>query len=234
MFIGKKKKRNIIIIGIIVVITAIGFFSREYLPYLFIPGVTENQLKNINLDKYKKLMIVAHPDDELIWGGGHLIEGDYFVVCITRGYDKVRRKEFETVIDATDDTGLILSYPDKIAGKRSDWKIWKKDIERDIQTIIDYKKWDLVVTHNAKGEYGHQHHIATHKLVNSAYGKTDSTANLMYFGKYYKRKDLPADLEQIDDELIQQKEELSKIYKSQKKTVNKLRHSFPYENWTKE
>ena len=31
----------------------------------------------------KKLMIVAHPDDESLWGGCHLLEGDWHVVSVT-------------------------------------------------------------------------------------------------------------------------------------------------------
>lgn len=45
----------------------------------------EGLLKNYTLDflnafKYDNLMIVAHPDDEILWGGAHLFNGKYFVV----------------------------------------------------------------------------------------------------------------------------------------------------------
>ena len=77
----------------------------EYGKFLFIPSVKNKQMDELDLEKYNKLMIVAHPDDELIWGGVHLLEDDYLVVCITRGYDKTRKKEFENVIEATGDKG---------------------------------------------------------------------------------------------------------------------------------
>lgn len=229
----KKKIKLAVIFLIVAAVIAVVFFTREYQQYMFLPKVTKNQLDKINLDKYDKLMIVAHPDDELIWGGGHLIEDDYLVVCITRGNDEKRKKEFEGVMEATDDVGMILSYPDKIAGKRSDWKGWKKDIQQDLDTIINYKDWDIVVTHNEKGEYGHQHHVMTHSLVNKACEKVKTKAKVMYFGKYYKKKNLPENgLEQINSELIQQKDEIAKIYSSQTKMISKLHHMFPYENWT--
>lgn len=44
------------------------------------------------------------------------------------------------------DKGLILSILIKYAGQRSDWGRWKKDIEKDIETIINYKNWDEIVT----------------------------------------------------------------------------------------
>ena len=44
-------------------------------------------------------MIVAHPDDETIWGGGHLLQDDYLVICLTNGNNQIRAKEFEKVMD---------------------------------------------------------------------------------------------------------------------------------------
>lgn len=44
----------------------------------------------IHADKPESLMIVAHPDDETIWGGSHLINGNYTVLCITNGNKKKR------------------------------------------------------------------------------------------------------------------------------------------------
>ena len=35
-----------------------------------------------------------------------------------------------------------------------------------------------------------------------------------------------------DGALLYKKDEISKLYPSQKKTIDKLHHMFPYENWT--
>ena len=56
-------------------------------------------------------MFVAHPDDDLLWGGRHLIEEKYLVVCMTRGNDPVRSAEFKSVMKATGDKYLILFLP---------------------------------------------------------------------------------------------------------------------------
>lgn len=37
-------------------------------------------------------MIVAHADDEILWGGAHLLADDYYVVCVSSG-DKPGRVE---------------------------------------------------------------------------------------------------------------------------------------------
>ena len=89
-------------------------------------------------------MFVAHPDDDLLWGGRHLIEDNYLVVCMTRGNDPVRSAEFKAVMEATGDKYLILSYPDKIGKDRSSWNYWKKDMEADIATVLNYKDWKQV------------------------------------------------------------------------------------------
>ena len=44
----------------------------------------------IHAQEPASLMIVAHPDDETIWGGSHLINGNYTVLCITNGNNKKR------------------------------------------------------------------------------------------------------------------------------------------------
>ena len=48
----------------------------------------------IDIDTYQNIMIVAHPDDETIWGGGHLLKDKYLVICLTNGNNKTREKEF--------------------------------------------------------------------------------------------------------------------------------------------
>lgn len=45
--------------------------------------VTVKELDSLQLEDCTKLMIVAHPDDETIWGGAHLADKGYFVVCLT-------------------------------------------------------------------------------------------------------------------------------------------------------
>ena len=72
----------------------------------------------IHAQEPESLMIVAHPDDETIWGGSHLINGNYTVLCITNGNNKKRKKEFMKVMEKTHSKGIILSFPDKTKGKR--------------------------------------------------------------------------------------------------------------------
>ena len=93
-------------------------------------------------EKYKgidKLMIVAHPDDESFWGGAHLLEDDYLVVCITCGPAKRRVEEFKKAMAITKDEYIMLGYPDVTKGKRDDWSKVHKKIKADLDKIINYK-----------------------------------------------------------------------------------------------
>ena len=226
-------KTKWIIAGIIFLILATVFGPILYCNrrYLSLPPVTKEQLDELNLNGVDNLMIVAHPDDEYIWGGAHLLSDNWLVVVITNGDNKTRKPEFEAMMAATGDTGLILSYPDKVGGKRSNWEYWSPAIRADLETIINYKAWKQIVTHNKDGEYGHQHHIFTHKLVTEAYDNGHQSGTpLLFFGTYYRNVELPDNLERVSDEILAKKESLASIYESQTNTVNKFRHMFPYEN----
>lgn len=191
----------------------------------------KKQLNNLNLNKINKLMIVAHPDDETIWGGYHLLKDDYLVVCITCGNNKARVNEINEALKYSNDKLIMLNFPDKILGKRSNWKNEEEEIKKDIKKILEYKNWDVVVTHNPDGEYGHIHHKMTSKIVTNIYDKD----NLYYFGKYYKKNDIKNinSKNRLSNKELKSKKKMLDVYKSQNFIDDKFGHMYPYENWTK-
>ncbi len=197
----------------------------------------DNDYSNINLEKANNLMIVAHPDDETIWGGAHLLEDDYLVVCITCGPNKTRVKEFQKVMEITNDQYIMLGFPDKVLGMRSTWQEEEVRIQKYLNEIINLKKWNLIVTHNEKGEYGHEHHKKTNEIVTNIYNENNVDIPLYFFGKYYSKKSY-AKLEEIpptiDDELYNIKvNKLIEEYKSQEFIKTTFDQMFKHENWTK-
>ncbi len=191
----------------------------------------EKQLSDLNLNKINKLMIVAHPDDETIWGGNHLLKDDYLVVCITCDNNKTRVNEINKALKYSNDKLIMLNFPDKTLGKRSNWKNDEEEIKKDIKKILEYKNWDVVVTHNPDGEYGHIHHKMTSKIVTNLYDKD----NLYYFGKYYKKNDIK-DIKvknKLNNKELKNKKKMLEVYKSQGFIDDKFGHMYPYENWTK-
>ncbi|WP_124101187.1 PIG-L family deacetylase [Ruminococcus sp. Marseille-P6503] len=196
--------------------------------------LTDEKIKAADVNNASKLMIVAHPDDELLWGGGHLMEGGYMVLCITDGKDRVRSEEFYRVMKESGNEGIILEYPDKVRGKRDDWSRVRGGIVSDIERVMKYKDWELIVTHNKNGEYGHIHHQMLHSFVTQVYNDDEIDSRLYCFGKYFKRsklKDAESTLTPITAQQLTYKEELEKLYKSQSETIKKLSHMNEYEIW---
>jgi len=223
-------KSKILIVCICVLIVVISLFIHNYF-------YVNKLLENINLTKAKKLMIVTHPDDETIWGGAHLLDGNYLVICITCGTNVTRSNEFKKVMKYTKNQYIMLGYPDKVNGNRSDWSESENDIYKDIKNIIKAKKWDLIVTHNRKGEYGHIQHKKISEIVTNVYNELQSEEDLYYFGNYYTKKQIlkyEEYLTPLSEEKAQIKiNKLIKIYTSQEFIKNTFNHMFPYEMWQK-
>lgn len=234
-------KRKFIIFSVAVVILILGISA-----YLLWPKDSQEKkfektdYTKLDLTGIDKLMIIAHPDDDILWGGKELIENDYLVVCITCGSDERRVREFESVMGETGDKYVMLGYPDKTKGERDNWDSFYDEIIEDIKNIYALKKWDTVLTHNPDGEYGHIHHKMTDEIV------TDNVEhkNLYYFGKYYSKKDLEEkdiDLVLLDEDVLKRKSEILKLYKTQEKTIFdtfghmlKSENVISYEDWKKE
>lgn len=221
--------------GIIIGLMLISVLIYGYRVYNTEP-ISDETIAGIKNSKAKKLMIVAHPDDEALWGGLHLLEDKYYVVCLTNGNNSVRVPEFYKVLEATGNDGIILSYPDKVFFRRDNWNFVSDRILSDIERVVDAGDWELIVTHNPSGEYGHEHHIKTSGMVTDICEKKGKTDKLFYFGRYYRKKELEEEKKDgsmagCSDGLLEAKEELLKLYVSQESTIAKFSHMNSYENW---
>lgn len=179
----------------------------------------------------ESLMIVAHPDDETLWGSEELLKNKYLVVCITCGTNKKREKEIEAALKISKDRLIVLDKPDKVRGKRSDWKHYKKQIEYELKYVIKKKKWNTIVTHNPEGEYGHIHHKITNNIVTKVYNK-EKNGKLKYFGKYYSKKRINQNkfAREIPEDIYDMKIEMIDSYKSQAFIKNRFNQMYKYEN----
>lgn len=198
--------------------------------------ITQELLDELPLDQISRLMIVAHPDDETFWGGAHLAQEHYLVVCLTCGKDPVRKSEFEMAVRFTGSIPLILDYPDKEVGIRSRWLGYMDDIQRDLTALLNYRDWEVVVTHNPFGEYGHIHHRRISSMLTAALESHPQT-QLYYFGVYHNVRELEKmqmeDMlpQQVSEDLYALKEQMTVLYPSQGRIANEFCHMFPYEDW---
>lgn len=116
-----------------------------------------------------KLMIIAHPDDEVLWGGMNLLlEPGWFVVCSTNASHPTRSKEFYKTMSWCNVTRYIMyDVKDEYTEEEEEADALYDDtmFEHGLRELSKHK-WKLVLTHNDKGEYGHEHHRKVHRLVN--------------------------------------------------------------------
>jgi len=147
-----------------------------------------------------KLMIVAHPDDELIFGGAELIKHgpEYKVVCLTNKSNEVRSKEFEKVMKKLKvGSWEMLDYEDTLYTNQ----------EFELQNILTAKEWEKIVTHNPIGEYGHPQHKLLFDTVNKF------TDDFYVFGKSE---------EKLTEDILDKKKEFLKLYESENEIINQL------------
>lgn len=215
---------------LLILLVSIGLEIKIY-SYFYKPYKVDKDFSKIDLDGYNKLMIVAHPDDEMLWGGAHLIEDNYLVVCVTCGGIKERVNEFTSVMHATNDRYIMLGYPDKTNGARDNWDSVRKDIIKDIEDIVNLKEWEIIVTHNPQGEYGHIHHKMTSSITTEV---VQDKTKLYYFGRYHSKKKISEyynTMAPINDKYLKEKKEILGLYRSQYFIQTSFDHMFAYEDW---
>ena len=111
-------------------------------------------------------IIVAHPDDEIIWCGGMILqnpEWDWTVLSLCRANDPDRRPKFRAVHEGLDMAGYMSDLDDGNPLKAIDPT---REIGRRIREFLCQMDWDVCITHGPRGEYGHQRHIEVHDEVN--------------------------------------------------------------------
>ncbi|NTU89005.1 MAG: hypothetical protein HGA54_03730 [Actinobacteria bacterium] len=196
-------------------------------------------IEGLDLEGITKVMIVAHPDDETLWGGAHLYGGGWLVICLSNLTTDggVHAPEFANIVSYFGCKGIILDYSDNDAWIDAPTIAY---ITQDVSTVLGYQgiQWELVATHNPNGDYGHSHHRSASDITTRVYDSIfPGEDKLWYFGRYLYSPDAIAQLPpltQVDsDGLAAKTYALFNIYTSQNFVVDGLLHIFPYENWVK-
>lgn len=200
--------------------------------------ITNEMLEMIERSSCNELMVVAHPDDETFWGGAHLIEGNYLVICLTNGANPVRRNEFNKAMDVSGSQRIILSYPDTDAkSKRDQWTNCKEGLFNDLLAVLSIKNWNTVATHNQDGDTGHIHHKMTNEMVTSACQIAHENVGAYYnFGTFYNAKDRRIDqvTPNVTGQLLEKKMRMVACYQAEQGAYRKYwAQMMPHEHWKK-
>lgn len=124
--------------------------------------------KRSKMDELKPksvVIIVAHPDDETLWAGGTILNHPSwkcFIVCLCRGSDPDRAPKFQKALKILSSEGIMGDLDDGPDQNPLDEKM----VEEAILDLIPSRHFDLIITHNPKGEYTkHLRHEEISKAV---------------------------------------------------------------------
>lgn len=110
-------------------------------------------------------IIVAHPDDEILWAGGTLInhpEWRCFVVCLCRKNDPDRAPRFYKVLDKIHAEGVMADLDD---GPEQE-PLNQQKVQETIKALLPSPYYDLIISHSPAGEYTrHLRHEEVSKAV---------------------------------------------------------------------
>jgi len=140
------------------------------------------------------LAIVAHPDDETIWCGGFIMKYPQFnwtIFSLCRASDRNRAPKFRRVCRQYRAQAVITDLED-------DGRLTIKQtlplIKKLILKKIGRNRFDLILTHGANGEYGHDRHKGVQQTVKRLVEQEKlNTKRVLYFNyaKQGKKKFSP-------------------------------------------
>lgn len=187
----------------------------------------------------KALIIVAHPDDEMIWLGGTLLSNrdkwSLTIISLCRKSDKDRAPRFRRVCGVLKAKGFMFDLEDE-----------KLD-DIPVSTIINKirkcskKRYDYVFTHGENGEYGHKRHIEVGKAVTEMLRKKMILCKEAYFFSYLKKgkfcyphKNSDKFINLKDDILKQKRKIVNNVYGFNKNSFEYVccRDTEAFKTWT--
>lgn len=119
------------------------------------------------MEPAKSAIVVAHPDDEILWFGSMVSSVHRIVMCYADNPTLVRRGgQRRKVVESYPLAGIeLLDIPEPDAGGAREME--RHRLRQDLlgQLRLHLRGITRVFTHNPWGEYGHRHHKMVHSAV---------------------------------------------------------------------
>lgn len=166
-------------------------------------------INHLSLSEIKNAtLVVAHPDDEVLWFSSLLIKCKKIIVCYgERPNNKKMTKNRKSLIEQYPlDNIEFLFLPESNAFKKGKWNLANKaesnygitlrnkDLiyENNFEKLLNLLEKRLssettVITHNPWGEYGHEEHVQVHQVIKNIQNKKNFC---LIFNSYYSDRTL--------------------------------------------
>ncbi len=129
-------------------------------------------------------IIVAHPDDEILWVGGTILTNPSwkcFIVSLCRKYDTDRAAKFYKVLNILNANGVMGNLDDE----PEQIPLENQRVEQAIMDLLPQNHFDLMITHNPFGEYTrHLRHEEISKAVIHLWQQKVITTDAIWFFAY--------------------------------------------------
>jgi len=177
------------------------------------------------------LVIVAHPDDEILWAGGTILShpsNNWFILCLCRSSDPDRSVKFYKTLKLLNAQGIMGDLDDGPTQEPLDEKM----VEEYILKLLPETHFDLILTHSSKGEYTrHIRHEEVNKAVVLLWKKGDIVATDLWTFAYEdgNKTYFPRAIKTADSYEVLPEDIWSKKYKLITETYGYEKHSWEAE-----
>lgn len=129
-------------------------------------------------------IIVAHPDDEILWAGGLMLlhtECRWTVMTLCRKSDSDRAPKFARVMEYLGANGVMGDLDDSPEQPA----LPEKEIRKTILSLLPLDRFDLVITHSRWGEYTrHLRHEEASRAVMALYNSKELSGKQLWMFAY--------------------------------------------------
>ncbi len=192
---------------------------------------------NANSSKINNLMIVAHPDDEIIFGGlilSRYQHQSWTILCVTNASHVQRSTEFIKVMSVLGCSYEMWDYNDPCTINRkhlcrnglclSCLTYPNNNYHDDLRQYLltNGYKYRRIISHNINGEYGHPHHIMVGQTIQNLISEFE--LNVKYYQFHLSKH-------KIKYKYCNFKHRLLQIYQSQIADIRHHKNIYKYINY---